>query len=153
MAMAWLRCEALRALKTAKPAHISFVRDLPAPGPALLSILPAAFATAESPERVGDCASCPSSQRRSVRLMPRQRSKRGDVPVLARVREGDGQSVVDFQPLAWGDFNDDGVDDVAMAVRNSMTKGSYSTARLLLVTRSSGESVLRATQLPMDAPR
>ena len=75
-----------------------------------------------------------------------------DAPELARVLEGDGQSLVDLQPMAWADFDGDGVDDVAMAVRNSMTHGSYMTAPLVLVTRSDANAVLRVLALPSDVP-
>lgn len=154
---ALLRCETLRALKAAKPARVSFVRELPPPGPELLRVLPVAVATAESDERVARVRALSQRQAALGALDPKAKMEKLEPPALGRVREGGGQSQIDLEPLAWADFDGDGVDDVAMSVRNMMTRGSYSTARLLFLTRADASSVLRVLDLPQlpgypDAP-
>jgi hypothetical protein len=144
---ALLRCGTLRALKSAKPARVSFVRELPPPGPQLLRVLPVAVATAESDEREARVQALGQQQAPLGALDPKAKMEKLEPPALGRVREGGGQSQVDLEPLAWADFDGDGVEDVAMSVRNTMTRGSYSTARLLFLTRSDANAVLRVVDV------
>ncbi len=95
---ALLRCEALRVLKHARPARVSFVRELPTPGPELLRILPAAFATAESPQRLERLHTLTEQGAPFTALDPKAKVEKWDDPGLARILEGDGQSLVDVQP-------------------------------------------------------
>jgi hypothetical protein len=140
---ALFQCEVLRLLKHVRPARVSFVRELPKGGRELLGTLPALVATAESPEQGERLAPLVKQRAALAAFDPRARIVKSVAPDVTRIAEGDGQSIVDIQPKAWGDFNDDGVDDVVLAVRNSMTKGSLSTARVMLVTRSTATEVLR----------
>jgi len=142
------QCDVLRLLERARPARLSFVRELPKKGPDLLRILPAVFATAESPERAKRLAPLTQQGASLAAFDPKAKTIASPVPEVTRVSESQGQSLVDIQPKAWGDFNGDGVDDVLMAVRNSMTEGSISTARVLLLTRAAPTEVLRVLEAP-----
>jgi hypothetical protein len=139
---AMVRCETLRRLQQARPAQRGFVRDLPKAGREWLAVLPVAVATAESAPRAKRVEALTKQGKALVALDPKakvEQSAGGGV----HIAEGDGQSVIQLTPEAWADFDGDGIDDVAMAVVNSMTAGSYSTARLLFLTRGSATDVLR----------
>jgi len=49
--------------------------------------------------------------------------------------EGDGKAMIVVHAEAWGDLNDDGVDDVAVSVVHGATQGTYSYVRLLTLSR------------------
>ena len=49
-------------------------------------------------------------------------------------------------PMAWGDFNADGMDDMALAVTNGATQGSLAYMRLLTVTRNGPSETLRVIE-------
>jgi hypothetical protein len=142
---AMVRCETLRHLQKAKPAQRGFVRDLPTAGRELLAILPVAVATAESTPRAQRVAALTKQGKALVALDPKAKVRK-DADGHVHIAEGDGQSVIELTPQAWADFNGDGTDDVAMAVVNSMTQGSYSTARLLFLTRGSAKDLLRVIE-------
>lgn len=43
---------------------------------------------------------------------------------------------------AWGDLNDDGVDDIALSVVNGATRGTYNYVRLLTLSRGTSGATL-----------
>lgn len=147
---ALFQCETLRLLKRARPARVSFVRELPTSGNALLGTVPAAFATAESPERAERLALLAEKGASLAAFDPKAKVEKSPVQGATRIAEGDGQSLVDIRPVAWADFNGDGVEDMAMSVRNSMTEGSHSVARVLVVTRNTPTEVLRVIEMPAE---
>jgi hypothetical protein len=149
---ALFQCAVLRMLKGARPARSSFVRELPKGGPALLGILPVVLSTAEATERAERRARLAKQGASFPALDPRAKIVAPPAPGVVRVAEGGGQSLVDIQTKAWGDFNGDGVDDLVLAVRNSMTRGSLSTARVLLVTRADATVALRVLEVVGGAP-
>lgn len=66
------------------------------------------------------------------------------------IAEGDAQKRRGCPAIAWADFNGDGVEDVAISVRNSMTEGSHSVARVMVVTRNTPTEVLRVIEMPAE---
>jgi hypothetical protein len=145
-----LRCGTLTLLKNARPSNKSFVRDVAFDSPSVLSILPASLATAESKERSERVATFSKEGKSLADFDPKAHALKAPGQRLT-VAEGDGQSHILLAPEAWGDFNGDGLDDVALAVHNVMTRGSYATTRLVLLTRTAPTGVLRVIEASKPA--
>ncbi|HEX4351989.1 MAG TPA: hypothetical protein VHZ95_03725 [Polyangiales bacterium] len=144
---ALIRCGTLALLQKVQPAKRSCLRDL-ALDSKLLSRLPALVASAWSDDAVADVADA-TKHHRSLRAYD------SDAHVLAskdkselQIAEEPGQRVsILITPQAWGDFNRDDNDDLAISVINA-SEGTAAQARLLLLTCSTPKAVF--TVLPSD---
>ena len=136
------RCQTLLLLNRARPAHRSEVRDLRFDKHAL-NCLPAALATPGSPERIRAVAVATQRKQSLAVFDTRARTRKSVLPHVLEVTEGGRQSVISIEPMAWGDFDGDGMDDVVVSVVNSMTDGSVLVARVLVLTRAAAGEVLQ----------
>ena len=64
-------------------------------------------------------------------------------PETVEVLEGAGDMMFIVHAEAWGDFSADGADDLVVSVINGATQGSFRSARLMTLTRSSDAEPLR----------
>jgi hypothetical protein len=148
---AMIRCGTLLLLKRARPSGSSFVRDVRFDASAL-SVLPAALATALSAEEIARVEEATRQGKSLGAFDARARAEpRRSAPSVAselKIREGGGQSVIVVQPRAWGDVDGDGIEDVVLSVINFMTQGTYAGARLVVLTRSRSDAVLRSIEGP-----
>ncbi|HEY6879456.1 MAG TPA: hypothetical protein VI299_15620, partial [Polyangiales bacterium] len=125
------RCEALLLLQHAAPAQRSFVRDLKLE-PKLLPQLPAALAPAWSPEAIAKVEA--ASLKSLKEVAPTARAKPGPLPDSLEITSRDGYVLL--EPLAWGDFDADGTEDVLVSALQGADQGSVLGARVVALTRS-----------------
>jgi hypothetical protein len=137
-----LRCMTLLLLQRARPAKTSYIRDL-VWNSSLLSVLPASVATTFNAEREQAVAKAVSEGLALSRFDPKARGKTSDDEHTLEIIEGNGQTMIIVHAEAWGDFNGDGVDDVALSVVNGATRGTYSYVRLLTLSRDSRDAMLK----------
>jgi hypothetical protein len=140
------RCETLTLLSQAKPARQSFTRKLIF-DKSILAILPADLATRGSPEHDRDIALATEKKQSLAYFDPKAKLKRSVLPGVLEISEGGRQSSIALEPMAWADFDGDGTDDVLVSVVNSMAHGSIINARVIALTRSSNDEVLRVIVL------
>jgi hypothetical protein len=138
---ATLRCMTLLLLQRAQPAKVSFVRDL-AWDQSLLQVLPAAVATAFNEKREQEVSEATSKGQSLAQFDRKAKVNPSPEEHTAEIIEGDGQKMIVVHAEAWGDFNGDGVDDVALSVVNGATKGTYSYVRLLTLSRGTSGATL-----------
>jgi|GEM_PF-3511945 hypothetical protein len=131
-----LRCMTLLLLQRAQHAKVSYVRDL-AWDRSLLSLLPAAVATAFNKEQENALKAATSKGLTLAQFDRKATVKPSREEHTVEIVEGDGQTMIVVHAEAWGDLNNDGVDDIALSVVNGATQGTYSYVRLLTLSRSS----------------
>ncbi len=136
------RCLALGLLQRAKPANRSFVRELKLT-PKIVSLLPAALAANLSPKDQARVEATNAAQLSLKQHDPKLKAKKGILPDSLEVNAGDGQSYLLIEPLAWADFNGDGVDDIVLSVSQGASQGSALAARVVTLSRDDESSVLR----------
>jgi hypothetical protein len=136
-----LRCMTLLLLQRAQPSKTSYVREL-AWDATLLPLLPAAVATAFNEQRKRAVERATARQESLAKLDPRAHAGRKQEDTL-EVIEGGGQTMILLHAEAWGDLDADGIEDLVLSVTNGATQGTYSYARLLVLTRSSASEPLR----------
>lgn len=136
-----LRCMTLLLLQRAQPAKASYVRDL-AWDRSLLSVLPAAVATAFNKEREQAVTEATSKGLTLAQFDGKAKVKPSQEEQTLEITEGGGQTMILVHAEAWGDLNDDGVDDIALSVVNGATQGTYSYVRLLTLSRNTSGAML-----------
>ncbi|HEY2735310.1 MAG TPA: hypothetical protein VGI70_15040 [Polyangiales bacterium] len=136
-----IRCGTLALLRKVKPAKRGCVRDLPFTDK-ILSILPASFASAWSDDEADAVAEATKHGKSlraydsEVHVLPSK--DRGEL----QIAEAPGKRVsILISPRAWGDFNGDEIDDVALSVINA-SEGTAAQARLIVLTCSSPKALL-----------
>ena len=137
-----LRCGTLELLRRARPAQISHVRDLRW-NESLLPLLPSIIATAVSRDEERALAAAMKEGKSLIEYVPSVHLRATREPEVIEVLEGDGTWMVIVRAEAWGDFNADGTDDLVVSVINGATQGTYSTTRLMTLTRSNDVERLR----------
>lgn len=136
-----LRCMTLLLLQRAQPAKVSYVRDL-AWDRSLLSVLPAAVATAFNKERENAVTAATSKGLTLAQFDRKAKVRPSQEENTVEIVEGDGHTMIVVHAEAWGDLNDDGVDDIALSVVNSATQGTYNYVRLLTLSRGTIDATL-----------
>lgn len=136
-----VRCEALALLRHAVPAQRS---RIPASLRGMLSTrdYPATLWAAVSDEETAELTK-PGATLRSASGQAAFRSLAGDVLEL---RTGD--MTLRLTLLARGDFNHDGWEDLALRWEAHATQGSYADTKLVVLTRTGPQSLLR--ELPVN---
>ncbi|MDB4987879.1 MAG: hypothetical protein JWN04_3057 [Myxococcaceae bacterium] len=139
-----LRCATLQLIEHAKPARISYVRDLRWDH-SLLGLLPAAIATVvnEEGQRIVEAAS--AAGKSFKQLQPKAQLRPSTDQDTLEIVEAGKQMMIVLYPQAWGDFDGDGLDDVAVTVVNGAVHGTLSYSRLLTFTRSGPREPLQLT--------
>jgi hypothetical protein len=136
-----LRCSTLKLIETGKSAQRSHVRAL-GWDRTMLSILPVEVATAVHSDDEQAIAAARNAGKSLLQFDPKARVKPNPDQETLEVTAGDRQTMIVMYPMAWGDFDSDGTDDMAMAVINGATRGSLAYTRLLIVTRHSPNAPL-----------
>jgi hypothetical protein len=136
-----VRCTTLQMLQRAQPAKVSYVRDL-AWDSSLLSVLPAALATSFDDDQERALTEATAKGQSLAQFDPRAKLKPWGEEHAVQVAEGDGETMIVVHAQAWGDFNDDGFDDVSVSVVNAATHGTLSYVRLLTLSRKSSGALL-----------
>jgi hypothetical protein len=138
-----IRCGTLKLLQSAKPATQSYVRDVPW-NRKLLSLLPAAVATSLSQDDERAVHAATTGGKTFAQFDSKARPKPGSEAATLEIIEGDRQTMIVIHAEAWGDFNDDGTDDVLVSVVNGATQGTLAYVRLMTLTRFSQTESLSA---------
>lgn len=137
-----LRCSTLKLIASAKPAERSYVREF-SWNDDLLSLLPSDIATSLRKEDAQALDAARAAGTSFKAFDPKARIKPSTDKELLEIVEGNKQTMILMYPMAWGDFDGDGTDDMAMTVINGATRGRLTYSRLLVVTRSSANERLR----------
>lgn len=148
---ALLRCGTLSLLGHAKPAKTSYVRDLRW-DKSLLALLPSVVATAVNEDDEQAINAAMQAKQTLAQLDPKAHVTSRQ-PTSIQIIEGDAQTMAIVQAEAWGDFDDDGLDDVVVSVINGATHGTYSYVRLLTLTRSGPREPLRVVAAQSTRPQ
>jgi hypothetical protein len=138
------RCRPLEMLKAARPARSSHVADIDAVDRPALAVLPAALGTAMSPEEEQHQKRAASKGQSWLGYAPRARIEAGPTsgPYEFRVNEGNGNGAL-VKIMAWGDFDGDGSEDLMVNTVNYVLEGRAFYERLLVLTRTAPDEVLR----------
>jgi hypothetical protein len=142
-----IRCVTLALLQSAKPATQSYVRELPW-NRKLLRLIPAAVATAISQDDERAVNAATADAKTLAQFDPKARPKPGREESTLEITEGDRQTMIVIHAEAWGDFNDDGTDDLLVSVVNGATRGTLAYVRLMTLTRFNQTEPLRVIDLP-----
>jgi hypothetical protein len=137
-----LRCETLKLIETAKAAEQSYVRDLSWDRD-MLSILPLEIATSVHDDDTRAIDAARAAGKSFKDFDPKARAKARTNKETLEIVQGDKQMMILMYPMAWGDFNGDGIDDMAMTTVNGAVHGTLSYSRLLTVTRNGVGEPLR----------
>jgi hypothetical protein len=138
-----LRCLSLKLLQRAHAAQTSHIRSL-AWDSSMVSVLPATVATALNQDSVRARDEATAAGKSLAELAPSARANPSSDENTLEINEGD--TLIALHAEAWGDFNDDGVDDVAVSVVNGAVQGTYAVVRLLVLTRFSAGGVLKVIE-------
>jgi hypothetical protein len=136
-----LRCSTLKLIETARPAERSYVRDLSWDSN-MLAILPVEIATSVQGDDARAIEAASAAGMSFKQFDPKARVKGSTDKETLEILQGDRQMMIVMYPMAWGDFDFDGTDDMAMTVVNGATHGTLAYSRLLTVTRSSSREKL-----------
>ena len=139
------RCEGLLILEGARPSHTTYVRKLPW-NVRLLSLLPAAIASALDPSERHAVAEATAAGKTFAQFDPRATAKRVFAAESLQIIEGDRNGTVNLYPLIYADLNRDGVEDIVISVTNGDAHGPMSNFRLLIAARDSKDAELRVLE-------
>lgn len=134
-----LHCLALKALKDALPANRSYLDGFRFDDGTLARI-PAILALAISKDQIKRRDEAEARQRSWAQLDPSASVRAGSEDSC--LVEGDGWEQR-LQIIARGDFDRDGIEDWLIQDEAWMTKGSYRSVRLFLLTRTGAGRMLR----------
>jgi hypothetical protein len=126
-------CKTLRLLVHAQPSRASFVPSTLEPS--LISMLPAALATATSNDRLAERDAATRAGLSLKQFEPRAHG-RTDQDGMLVIRETGLDTSINLELQARGDFDADGNEDVALSVLNSADHGSWTEMRLFVLTRT-----------------
>jgi hypothetical protein len=131
-------CQALRALRQAKPARVSHVSDfhLDAKAPGLLPATLAPSLSSDEEQTVKDAAARGLSW---LDYQPKLTSKPGERQLSVTADD----TTTKLEIYGRGDFNNDGIEDILIRADVSLAAGSYTNSRLFLLTREKDEGRLR----------
>jgi hypothetical protein len=134
-----IRCETFHLLTQVKPARITFLPSTL--DDSVLAVLPALVASATSNRRADqrEAATLAGKSLRDFEPQARTALDRHDAPVI--LEQGMGTSI-NLELQARGDFDADGIEDMAISVRNSADQGSWAEMRLLVLTRTADSALL-----------
>ena len=148
------RCQALERLKTAKPAKVSYLRNLVL-DETVLDLLPAPLGFWTSP-CVAYEALAFNEAGKSWQRFTEERAEKRQVPAFADGRVYHLQFinermfrawalawVIDIEILAGGDFNGDGLDDILVKRDLSTDVSGHEDSDLLILSRDAPDAVLR----------
>lgn len=140
----WARvhCETIALLRQARPATTSELRALSLAEPGILSVLPAVLATAVSNEQ-NEARTAAEVERLALEKLDPNAQIVGVEGAVMTISEDLEFSLIRVQIVARGDFNADGTDDVVLSVLNAVTRGTWSTRRVIVLTRDQAGEVLR----------
>jgi hypothetical protein len=143
-----IRCLALRTLKNAAPARRSAVDTFPLSADAL-DVLPPSLAAAASDEAVRRLREAEAQGKSWRDVAPKAvvtvEPASADRPDPSLLVESNGRRVR-VTPYAWGDFDDDGSEDVMLRVDEEAVRGTYRNHRLVIVTREPGRRSFRTVR-------
>jgi hypothetical protein len=134
-----IRCGTFHLLAHAQPARITFLPSTL--DDSVLTVLPALVATATSQARASLRAAATSAGKSLRDFEPQARTMlnvHGE-PVI--VEQGNGTSI-NIELQARGDFDADGIEDMALSVRNSADQSNWAEMRLLVLTRMADAEML-----------
>lgn len=134
-----IRCETFHLLTKVQPARITFLPSTL--DDSVLAVLPALVATATSNRRADqrEAATLAGKSLRDFEPQARTALDGHDAPVI--VEHGLGTRI-NLELQARGDFDADGIEDMALSVRNSADQGSWAELRLLVLTRTADTAML-----------
>jgi hypothetical protein len=136
------RCGTLALLRHVRAAKRSFVREFVLDERAL-GVLPADLASAWSRDEEQAVAAASKIGKSLAAFNPAARGAINQRTRTFDITEIKGQpSSIMLAVEAWGDFDDDGDDDVVLSVIN-LSGGSAQQFRLLVLTRNASDAVLR----------
>jgi hypothetical protein len=138
-AAAEIRCSTFHLLTHVRPARITFL-----PGTlddSVLEMLPAFVASATTHERVRqrEAATTAGWSLREFEPHARTTLDRSGAPVIA---ERDFGTNIHLELQARGDFDADGIEDMAISVLNSADQSNWAEMRLLVLTRTADTAML-----------
>lgn len=114
--------------------------------PKAVSVLPAVLASSVAPEDLARVQASTLAGHSLKQHDPKLKAKKGPLPDSLEITEGGAQSSLMLEPLAWGDFDGDGLDGMLISVSNGTTEGSLLSARVMVLSRDSETAVLRAVE-------
>ncbi len=138
-----LRCLTLAVLQRAHTARTSHIRLL-AWDTSMLIVLPATVATALNQESVRARDQATAAGKSLSEYAPNARAKPSSEERTLEINEG--ETLIVLHAEAWGDFNGDGIDDVALSVVNGPVRGTYAAVRLFVLTRLSADGLLKVVE-------
>jgi hypothetical protein len=138
-----VRCLTLALMQRAQAARTSHIRSLAWDG-SMLRVLPASVATVLNRDSVRARDEATAAGKSLSEFVHSARAKPSSEKETLEINEGDTLIVVHAE--AWGDFNGDGVDDVALSVVNGTVQGTYASVRLLVLTRTSADGLLKVVE-------
>jgi hypothetical protein len=138
-----LRCLTLALLQRAHAARTSHIRSL-AWDSSMLRVLPATVATALNQDSVRAREKATGAGKSLSEFATNARAKPSAEERTLEINEGD--TLIVLHAEAWGDFNGDGLDDVAISVVNGAVRGTYAAVRLLVLTRLSADGLLKVVE-------
>lgn len=138
-----LRCLSLKLLQRARGARTSHIRSLVWDS-SMVRVLPASVATALNQDSVRARDEATAAGKSLSELAPSVRANPSSDESTLEINEG--ETLITLHAEAWGDFNGDGVDDVAVSVVNGAVQGTYAVVRLLVLTRFSDDGLLKVIE-------
>jgi hypothetical protein len=138
-----VRCLTLALLKRAHPARTSHLRSL-AWDSSMLTVLPATIASALNQESVRDRDQATAAGKSLSQFAPNARAKTSSEERTLEISQGD--MLIMLHAEAFGDFNGDGIEDVALSVVNGAVRGTYAAVRVLVLTRFSADGLLKVVE-------
>jgi hypothetical protein len=137
-----LRCTTLKLLQDAKAAERSYVRDVSWNGE-MLAILPPEVATSLDDQDTHAIERARGAGKTFKEFDPEARLEPSSDKQQLEIIQGKKETRIRVYPMAWGDFDGDGTDDIALGVVNSASQPAQSYTRLLVVTRDNAAEKLR----------
>jgi hypothetical protein len=138
-----LRCLTLALLQRAHAARTSHIRSL-AWDSSMLRVLPAAVATALNQDSIRARDNATTAGKSLAEFAPSARAKPSSEARTLEIDQGD--TLITLHAEGWGDFDGDGVDDIALSVVNGAVRGTYAAVRLLVLTRLSADGLLKVVE-------
>lgn len=132
-------CVALEALRSARPAATSYLREFQLNSAALAKLSPI-LAPAVSNEKIAEARHAAEEGESWRQFVPAAHAKPLLKPGVLDVTQPDWDATI--TEYGRGDFNGDGVDDLLVRADYAATKGTYRNARLFLLSRKSEAGIL-----------